>query len=338
MKIDRLVLHCGIAETRAAALAGGLPVALFAESWLEPPRARLGEVHEARLRSQDTGAGGAFLDLDTGEEVFLRTRLPAGTGNGSTVTVRIAAEAHDDKCARAVLVRDGAPAPVALDAWRGRLPGTDRLEWQTGRDEIDAAFDEALAARVTLPGGGRLHIARTPALTAIDIDTAGRKMTGNAADRAHSINLVAAREAARQLSLRSLGGLAGIDCIAPIPRPVGNQLKSAFLATFRSICARKAEALAPSPFGLMEARLAWGERPVDALYAGAMGQLLSGLGALEREAEARPASDLALRLPQPAFTHLGERRSAVLEALARRYGARLTIEASARKTAEIETR
>lgn len=58
-----------------------------------------------------------------------------------------------------------------------------------------------------LPSGGRINVARTAALTAIDVDT-GEDVTGRSfEDTALRVNIEAAAEVARQLRLRDLTGL-----------------------------------------------------------------------------------------------------------------------------------
>ena len=73
-------------------------------------------------------------------------------------------------------------------------------------DAAEDAFDEALAPVVALPGGGRLVIEPTAALTAIDVDSGG----GRPADA----NRQAVAEVARQLRLRGIGGQVAVDFIA----------------------------------------------------------------------------------------------------------------------------
>jgi ribonuclease E/ribonuclease G len=72
-------------------------------------------------------------------------------------------------------------------------------------------LDEAIAAlaepRVALPGGGSLAIEPTEALTAIDVN-AGHE------SNVLSVNLAAAKEIARQLRLRHIGGIVVIDFIS----------------------------------------------------------------------------------------------------------------------------
>ena len=74
---------------------------------------------------------------------------------------------------------------------------------------FDAEFEAALEAQVPLNGGGRLIIEPVTALTAIDVDSAGR--TGGKGNFAFDLNRTAAREAARQIRLRGIGGVVAID-------------------------------------------------------------------------------------------------------------------------------
>ncbi|MBM3581964.1 MAG: hypothetical protein FJX37_08375 [Alphaproteobacteria bacterium] len=76
--------------------------------------------------------------------------------------------------------------------------------------ETDGVADrlaELLEDWVRLPSGGRVNVARTAALTAIDVDT-GEDVTGRSfEDTALRVNIEAAAEVARQLRLRDLTGL-----------------------------------------------------------------------------------------------------------------------------------
>src|SRR5690606_4383952 len=98
------------------------------------------------------------------------------------------------------------------------------LEWQPGlaprlesvADPFEATgaaeqLEEALQPTVPLPGGGSLIIEPTAAFTAIDVNAGGRQ--------ALEANLAAAREIARQLRLRRIGGTVVIDFIDLPSRP-----------------------------------------------------------------------------------------------------------------------
>ncbi len=66
-------------------------------------------------------------------------------------------------------------------------------------------WERALAAEITLPGGGSIVIEPTAALTAIDVNSG--------AGPAEAANAEAVAEIARQLRLRNLGGAIAIDLI-----------------------------------------------------------------------------------------------------------------------------
>lgn len=93
----------------------------------------------------------------------------------------------------------------SLPRWLESFP--ERLEHLPHALEATGAaaqLDEALAREVALPGGGSLVIEPTAALTAIDVNGAGRPL---------EIDLEAAREVARQLRLRRIGGIVVIDFV-----------------------------------------------------------------------------------------------------------------------------
>jgi ribonuclease G len=97
----------------------------------------------------------------------------------------------------------------------------DRLELYAGRDRslfeaygVEEQIERALGRRVWLKSGGYLIIDQMEALTAIDVNT-GRFVgtTGDLADTVFRTNLEAAREIARQIRLRDIGGIIVVDFI-----------------------------------------------------------------------------------------------------------------------------
>jgi ribonuclease G len=105
-----------------------------------------------------------------------------------------------------------------------------------------AQLDEALGPEVALPGGGSLIIEPTAALTAIDVNGAGRPL---------EVDLAAAREVARQLRLRRIGGIVVIDFVDLESRRERARLDAALREAFADDPA--AVQLYPmSPLGLVE--------------------------------------------------------------------------------------
>ncbi len=342
MKIARLVHSPGIGETLAAALdADGRPLALHCDLASDRSRPRLEELRRARLRAIAPDQGGAFLEDDaTGDPLFLSGAPPPGTSDGAALSVTVLAEARPGKAARVRLSRaSDSPPATPLAVWQAALPapGPD-LPLETGPEAqalCQMALDRALDPAPTLPGGGRLRIARTPALTAIDVDTAGRATQGRAGTRALAVNMAALTEAARSLALAQLGGLVVIDCVGPVRPPDRQTLKQTFRNALRAVTTRKAEVLPPSPLGLIEAALAWGETPLWDRRTGAAGELADGLAALERAARAEPGASLTLHLPAPAHALYLERAAGYRSDLDARYGGRLDVVAGPGPTPEV---
>lgn len=342
MKLTHMLVETGISERRAVVFADDRPVALFHDSPLIDRGPRLGTRHNGVLQSLAPDLGGGFCVGPAGTDVFVRLPKRSILARGAHVSFEIVAEAHANKTARARLIDEiGEGSSDALEAWIGAqgpepslLPANEKDEFST----INAAFEAALATQIGVPGGGRLTMTRTPALTAIDIDSAGR--SGCSAP----LNIGAAKESARQLALRGLGGLAVIDCVAPISKSNGSAIKAAFLETFRAISTRKAAALAPSPFGLMEISLAWSETPIDEYLTDGCGsltptaQLLDGLRLLEQSVKWRPAAELRLALPVTAL-NIAEQspggRNALAETYSRALGPRIEFIASLDNRTEV---
>jgi ribonuclease E len=72
---------------------------------------------------------------------------------------------------------------------------------------------KALDRKVWLPSGGSLVIERTEALTVIDVNTGKSVGKTNLEETVANTNIEAARESARQLRLRDIGGMIVIDFI-----------------------------------------------------------------------------------------------------------------------------
>ena len=96
----------------------------------------------------------------------------------------------------------------------------DRLRLYTRTDQslfdfhgMEMEIDKALKRRVWLKSGGYIVIDQTEALTCIDVNTGKFVGTTNLADTVFKTNLEAAKEIARQLRLRDIGGIIIIDFI-----------------------------------------------------------------------------------------------------------------------------
>lgn len=90
--------------------------------------------------------------------------------------------------------------------YQERLPLFSKFKLES---QIEAIFQR----RVELPSGGSIVIESTEALTAIDVNSGKATRGANQEETALAINTEAAREVARQLRLRDIGGLIVVDFI-----------------------------------------------------------------------------------------------------------------------------
>lgn len=81
------------------------------------------------------------------------------------------------------------------------------------RFNIERQIEQTFMRKVPLPSGGEIVIEETEALVAIDVNTGGHRNADASKNFILQANLEAAREVARQVRLRNIGGLIIIDFI-----------------------------------------------------------------------------------------------------------------------------
>ncbi|WP_054956373.1 Rne/Rng family ribonuclease [Paenibacillus dakarensis] len=79
--------------------------------------------------------------------------------------------------------------------------------------EIEEQLKKGFSRQISLPGGGTIVIDQTEALTVIDVNTARFTGGDNLEDTVTQTNLYAAREIARIIRLRDIGGMIIVDFI-----------------------------------------------------------------------------------------------------------------------------
>ena len=111
-------------------------------------------------------------------------------------------------------VRDyvAAVAPALADRVQHYDVSAERLGLYE-RHHVHEQLVRALDRKVWLPSGGSLIIEHTEALTVIDVNTGKNVGSKSLEDTVFANNLEAAREIARQLRLRDIGGIIVIDFI-----------------------------------------------------------------------------------------------------------------------------
>ena len=127
---------------------------------------------------------------------------------------------HASAHTQAIIIDDDDAFAAARAYCARELPDfSDRVQRHPGGgnlfDEFSIEADIAIARgpRVELASGGHIVIERTEALTAVDVNSGRATGRDGHAEAILATNLEAAREIARQLRLRSIGGLVVIDFI-----------------------------------------------------------------------------------------------------------------------------
>jgi Ribonuclease G/E len=170
-------------------------------------------------------------------------------------------------------------------------------------DALEACFDALAGPEVPLPGGGRLLVHPTPALTAIDMD-AGGAAGARGAGAVAALNLAALPALARQIRARNLGGAILVDFAGLSPRrreALADPLKAALAPD------RLARLLGFTRLGLAEIVRDRIHPPLHDVLGWPPSPLTRGLAALRqaaREAAARPGWRLALRASPAVVTAL----------------------------------
>ena len=105
--------------------------------------------------------------------------------------------------------------------------------------------------KVPLKGGGSIVIDQTEALVAIDVNSGSFRTEKSAEENAYQMNLIAAKEIARQLRLRDLGGVIVNDFIDMRKEKYRRSVEKSLHEAMKRDRART-KILRTSPFGLVE--------------------------------------------------------------------------------------
>lgn len=339
----RIVAEHNVGETRAAVVDGDRAVELHLERWSEKDRRAIrGEVYRARVKAIDKGLNGAFCDIGRGPDGFLpfgKAGVPEGLHNGAALGVQIAREEFQDKgpTLTAFELEDDGEAPdiiVPAPPIAERLSMMFEAPVRTPKEadfDLDGEFDAALEAVVPITGGGKLIIEPVTALTAIDVDAAGRQTQGGGQKLALDLNKAAAREAGRQIRLRGIGGVVAIDFLPLKKRQDQNALDQAVRGAFKRDPA-KIDIAPPSRFAIVELarqrlsralhELCWERFGVQTVETCA----LAALRRLEAEGRSNRAARLQVRCGADVFDWLEADTIGWRQAMKQRLGDRFVLE------------
>jgi ribonuclease E len=133
----------------------------------------------------------------------------------------------------------------------------DRIKFYDGQEPlfhkygVEDEIHRIQQKKVPLPNGGSIVIEQTEALVAIDVNSGNFRADNNAEETAYQMNLHAAREIARQLRLRDLGGVVVNDFIDMRDEKHRRNVERALRDAMRRDRART-KILKISQFGLIE--------------------------------------------------------------------------------------
>jgi len=102
---------------------------------------------------------------------------------------------------------------IVMPRYSNRIKFWDSTEPMFHKHGIEQEITRIQQRHVPLPHGGSIVIDQTEALVAIDVNSGNFRADNNAEETAYRMNLQAAKEIARQLRLRDLGGVIVNDFI-----------------------------------------------------------------------------------------------------------------------------
>ncbi|MBN1851411.1 MAG: Rne/Rng family ribonuclease [Pirellulales bacterium] len=133
----------------------------------------------------------------------------------------------------------------------------NRLQFYDGKEplfhkyKLDVEIAQINQRTIPLPQGGSLVIDQTEALVAIDVNSGSFRTDGTAEESAFQLNQIAAKEIARQLRLRDLGGVVVNDFI-DMRRDKHRRIVERTLRDAVRRDRARTKILRTSPFGLIE--------------------------------------------------------------------------------------
>ena len=340
--------HPGEVEVLAERDGALLDYALWRPGWPDG----VGDLHRGRVQARVPQMAGAFVAVEGAVGFLPDSDGGAGVGEGDALLVRVTRAAQGGKGPRltarlspkeAALAHAG-PAPALVRRGFGAVERLAALHPAAAvladdpalaaglrsslgdrvalaRDVLDEGLAEQVAALAApdamLPGGLRASFHPTPALVAVDVDTAGS--TAGRQPKAAALlalNRAALPALAAQLRLRNFSGAILVDLAGLSPQRragLGGDLRAALAA----------DPLGPrllgfTAMGFAEIVRARVHPPLHELRAGPVAAGLAALRAVEREGAARLRAS-------PGVAAVLEADAAARDGLARRTGRSLIL-------------
>ena len=203
--------------------------------------------------------------------------------------------------------------------------------------QIESQIESAHNRVVHLPSGGTIAIDHTEALVSIDINSARATKSGDIETTALQTNLEAAREIARQLRLRNLGGLIVIDFIDMVSGSNQKKVENEFRESSRVDRAR-VQIGHLSRFGMLELSRQRIRPPLGQFTqimcprCGGHGSIrtvqslaLDSMRLLEEEAMKQNTGMVVIELPIAVTSYLFNEKREAIQELAHRHGSRIRV-------------
>src|SRR5262249_35515727 len=140
---------------------------------------------------------------------------------------------------------------IVMPRYSDRIKHYDDTEPMFHKHRIEEEIIRIQQKKIPLPMGGSIVIEQTEALVAIDVNSGNFRAENNAEETAYQMNLQAAKEIARQLRLRDLGGVIVNDFIDMRSEAHKRGVEKAMRDALRRDRART-KILRISQFGLIE--------------------------------------------------------------------------------------
>lgn len=315
-----------VGETRACVMHKKQVIEFFVRRWSGLNTPQVGDQFSGRVQRIENGMMAAFVDLGphSGPAGLLRFTMSPGAPRlveGQMLQVKILREAEPGKGPLLGFVAESnAKSPqketsVSLeDMIKARYPNVVTEEGEV------SGISWAAEEEVALKTGGYIYIEHTRAATMIDVDTAGGQKT--------KVSIEAAKEVARQIRLRGIGGLVLIDF--PNFRKkkdradVWQTLSDGFNSDPNTV------KIGPfSRFDTVELVRSRSSQTISQILLGQDGlptpetMALKGLRRLTKEARIDGGAKLVLELPKAAYEWLGaghiDWETALIETMGARY-------------------
>jgi ribonuclease E len=149
-----------------------------------------------------------------------RAKAPASVYEEPELTLRVVRDLFTDEEFRELVTDSSRIFRLVVDYLRDIAPDLlAKVRLHEGKLPVFEEFNiveqihKGLDRKVWLPSGGHIVIERTEAMTVIDVNTGKSVGKTNLEETVANTNIEAAREVARQLRLRDIGGMIVIDFI-----------------------------------------------------------------------------------------------------------------------------